>query len=129
MPITGITRRVLLQRAAAAGGCAALAQIAPAFAWADTTSAALPFTARTQVSDSNVIDLVIADLALPIDGRTGNAMAVNGTVASEMDLDFSELQEIDAPLVETASARNEPTLTYLEFDDLELALDFTPALP
>ena len=56
-------------------------------------------------------------------------MAVNGTVASEMDLDFSELQEIDAPLVETASARNEPTLTYLEFDDLELALDFTPALP
>ena len=76
-----MTRRVLLQRAAAAGGCAALAHIAPAFAWADTTRAAVPFTAPTQAaSDSNVIDLAIADLALPIDGRTGSAMAVNGTV-------------------------------------------------
>ena len=55
-------------------------------------------------------------------------MAVNGTVASEMDLDFSELQEIDAPLAEIASTRNEQTLTYLDFDDLELALDFAPAL-
>ena len=80
-PITPMTRRVLLQRAAAAGGCAALAHIAPAFAWADTTRAAVPFTAPTQAaSDSNVIDLAIADLALPIDGRTGSAMAVNGTI-------------------------------------------------
>jgi CopA family copper-resistance protein len=71
----------LLQRAAAAGSCAALSHIAPAFAWADTTIAAVPFTAPAQAaSDPNVIDLAIADLALPIDGRTGSAMAVNGTV-------------------------------------------------
>ena len=58
-------------------------------------------------------------------------MAANRTAASmtsDMDLDFSELQEIDAPLVDIASARNEQTLTYADFDDLELALDFAPAL-
>ena len=58
-----------------------LARIAPAFAWSDTTTAAVPFTAATQARpDANVIDLVIADLALRINGRTGSAMAVNGTV-------------------------------------------------
>jgi CopA family copper-resistance protein len=70
-----------LRQAAVAGGCATLAQFAPAFAWADTTIAAAPFTPATQSRpDANVIDLVIADLALPINGRTGSAMAVNGTV-------------------------------------------------
>ena len=76
-----MTRRGLLKRAAAAGGCAALAQLAPAYAWADTTRSAVPFAAPTSAaSESNVIDLAIGDLALPIDGRTGSAMAVNGTV-------------------------------------------------
>jgi CopA family copper-resistance protein len=73
-----MTRRLLLQRAAAVGGCATLARVAPAFAW---TGAAVPFTSPTQAAiDANVIDLTIADLALPIDGRTGRAMAVNGSV-------------------------------------------------
>jgi CopA family copper-resistance protein len=81
MPVSDLTRRALLQRAAAASGCAALAQMIPAFAWADTPSAAVPLTASTDAaSDSNVIDLTVADLAWSIDGRTGSAMAVNGTV-------------------------------------------------
>ena len=76
-----MNRRVLLQRAAVVGGCAALARVAPAFAWSDTAGVAVPFTVPTQAAaDSNIIDLAIADLALPIDGRAGRAMAVNGTV-------------------------------------------------
>lgn len=81
MQIENMTRRVLLQRAAAAGGCATLARVAPAFAWADTAGAAVPFAAPTQAApDATVIDLTIEDLALPIGGRTGSAMAANGTV-------------------------------------------------
>jgi CopA family copper-resistance protein len=80
-PSNTMTRRVLLQRAAAAGGCAALAHVAPAYAWADATRAAVPFSALTPAAaDANVIDLAIGDLALPINGRSGRAMAVNGTV-------------------------------------------------
>ena len=81
MSVRRLSRRRLLQRAAVAGGCVTLSRIAPAFAWADTTTAAVPFTAATQaLPGANVIDLVIANLALPINGRTGSAMAVNGTV-------------------------------------------------
>lgn len=81
MTTKALTRRLWLRRAAAVGGCATLARIAPAFAWADTTMAAVPFTASTRAaSAANVIDLVIEHLALPINGRTGKAMAVNGTV-------------------------------------------------
>ena len=76
-----LSRRRLLQRAAVAGGCVTFSKISPLFAWADTTRAAVPFTAPAQtLPDAKVIDLVIADFALPVNGRTGRAMAVNGSV-------------------------------------------------
>jgi len=56
---------------------ASLKTLAPAYARADTKSAALP---ARQVVGESAIDLTIADLPLRVNGRTGNAVAVNGTV-------------------------------------------------
>ena len=77
----GMTRRALLERASALSAWAALGTLAPAFAWTDTSRAAPAIGTSTQAaSDASVIDLIVSDFALPVDGRTGNAMAVNGTV-------------------------------------------------
>jgi CopA family copper-resistance protein len=75
----GITRRTVLERAAALSAWAALRPVAPAFAWTETSGAALPLVTQAG-SPAGVIDLTIAAFGLPIDGRTGSAMAVNGTV-------------------------------------------------
>ena len=76
-----MTRRALLERAAALSAWAALGRSVPAFAWTDTSERALPRAAASQASsDPGIIDLTIADFALPVDGRTGRAVAVNGTV-------------------------------------------------
>ena len=55
---------------------------APAFAYADARSSAVPSTTTAQARGAaeRVVDLVIDRLDLPIDGRTAHAIAVNGTV-------------------------------------------------
>ena len=55
---------------------------APAFAYADARSSAVPSTAKVQERGAaeRVVDLVIDTLDLPINGRTARAIAVNGTV-------------------------------------------------
>ena len=70
------TRRILLQRAGALGLLAALEQIAPAYARAGLTDAA-DLTPRQPGSP---IDLTIGEVRLPINGRTGKALGINGTV-------------------------------------------------
>ena len=41
------------------------------------------------------------------------------------DLELDDLtQEIDAPLVDPLLKRDEPTLSKLDFEDLEIAFDF-----
>lgn len=78
---SAVTRRWFLRSAAGLGVIAGLQRRAPAYAWAETTSAALPLPGLTQtVPHGEAIDLTIADFALPIDGQTGRAMAVNGSV-------------------------------------------------
>lgn len=77
----GITRRELLERAAALSAWAAVGPAAPAFAWTETRRAALSRSASAQAAPiAGVIDLSVAGLRLPVDGRIGSAMAVNGTV-------------------------------------------------
>jgi hypothetical protein len=44
------------------------------------------------------------------------------SIATDLELD-DLTQEIDAPLVDKL-LRDEPTLTKLDFEDLEIALDF-----
>lgn len=80
----GIMRRVLLQRAGALGLLAALGRFAPAYARADARHAALAAhtvaDATGTAAGERVIDLTIADLSLWVNGRVGNAVALNGTV-------------------------------------------------
>lgn len=76
-----ITRRVLLERAAALSGWASFGPAPPVFARADASRAALPRSASTRAASAGgVIDLTVADFSLPVDGRIGTAMAVNGTI-------------------------------------------------
>jgi hypothetical protein len=50
--------------------------------------------------------------------------APNSQRSFATDLELDDLtQEIDAPLVEQLLRRDEPTLSKLDFDDLEIALD------
>lgn len=72
----GITRRELLARAAALSAWAAIAPIAPASAWTQTSGAAR----ADGRSEDGVIDLIISEFGLPVGGRTGRAIAVNGSV-------------------------------------------------
>lgn len=82
--MNGMRRRAFLQRAGALGLLGALGRFAPAYARADASSAAL--TAHTvadatgMAAGERVIDLTIADLRLQVNGRVGNAVALNGTV-------------------------------------------------
>jgi CopA family copper-resistance protein len=70
-----ISRRLLLKRAAALGLLAATERLVPAYA---LTSAA---GAGTQIAISgDVIDLTIAEQPFHLDGRTGTAMTINGTI-------------------------------------------------
>jgi hypothetical protein len=45
------------------------------------------------------------------------------SIATDLELD-DLTQEIDAPLVDKLLHRDEPTLSKLDFEDLEIALDF-----
>ena len=58
-----------------------LVQHAPAFAWADARTSAVPAgAAQGGVAGERVVDLVIDALDIPINGRVAHAMAVNGTL-------------------------------------------------
>ena len=70
-------RRSLLRWMAAGAAGASLESLAPAFARADGKSAVLP---ARQVAGESVIELTIDDLPLLVNGRTGKAVAVNGSV-------------------------------------------------
>jgi CopA family copper-resistance protein len=71
-----ISRRLLLKRAAALGLLAAVERLAPAYALADTTANSSSQTALS----GDVIDLTINEQLFLLDGRTGMAMTINGTI-------------------------------------------------
>ena len=70
-------RRSLLQLMAAAAAGASLKSLEPAYAASVTTNAELQ---AHQVAGESGIDLTIDHLPLRLNGRTGQAIAVNGTV-------------------------------------------------
>jgi CopA family copper-resistance protein len=71
-----ISRRLLLKRAAALGLVAAVEHLVPARAWTSATA-----TAGSQVPLSGeIIDLTISEQPFSVDGRTGMAITINGTI-------------------------------------------------
>ncbi|MBC7837865.1 MAG: copper resistance system multicopper oxidase [Nitrospiraceae bacterium] len=71
-----ISRRLLLKRAAALGLLAAVERLAPAYALTNTTA-----NSGSQIALSgDVIDLTITEQLFLLDGRTGMAMTINGTI-------------------------------------------------
>ena len=106
-----VTRRDFLWGAAAAGAAPVLARFAPAYAWSDARMAALmpgnPGTAGAQgVAPDGVIDLRIDRLPFHVNGRTGSAVALNGSVPGPL-LRLREGQEavirVDNRLAEVSS--------------------------
>ena len=76
MNIDCISRRLLLKRAAALGLLAAVERLAPAYALTNTTA-----NTGSQIALSgDVIDLTINEQLFLLDGRTGMAMTINGTI-------------------------------------------------
>lgn len=83
MNSTSLTRRQLLRGAGAVGALTLFEQFAPAYAWTDAQSAAVapePSGYSGAQNAAGVIDLEIADLPFKVNGRTGSAVALNGTV-------------------------------------------------
>ncbi|MCW5626708.1 MAG: multicopper oxidase domain-containing protein, partial [Burkholderiales bacterium] len=75
-------RRRLLQGAGALTALATANRFAPTYAWADTGRAAIAPSAggRSGSTDSGVTDLDIDRLPFKVCGRTGTAIALNGSV-------------------------------------------------
>jgi CopA family copper-resistance protein len=73
------TRRTWLQRVAAVSGGLAATCLLPGYARSQTRAAVAPFSPPLPAAP-DAIDLAIANFALNVDGRTGSAMAVNGSV-------------------------------------------------
>lgn len=71
-----ISRRLLLKRAAALGLVAAVEHLVPARAW---TSAYATSGSQTPLS-GEIIDLTISEQPFSVDGRTGMAITINGTI-------------------------------------------------
>ncbi|MDP1767610.1 MAG: copper resistance system multicopper oxidase [Nitrospirota bacterium] len=71
-----ISRRFLLKRAAALGLLAAVDRLLPSYAWARAPHSA----AQLSPLSGDLIDLIIAEAPFHLDGRTGMAMTINGTV-------------------------------------------------
>jgi len=72
-----------MQGVGALGAVAVTERLAPAWAGADTRHAAvLPQhgAGNSHLAGESALDLVIEDLRFTVDGRTGNAIAANGTV-------------------------------------------------
>ncbi len=86
MSSTSLTRRGVLKGAGALAALALAGRFAPAYARADAESAALkPLAAGEPGAQGGeggrgVIDLFIDDLPFKVNGRTGGAIAVNGSV-------------------------------------------------
>ena len=76
MNLNLISRRLLLKRAAALGLVAAMERLVPSYVWASATNGA----AHTSQLSGTVIDLTIAKTPFRLDGRTGKAMTINGTI-------------------------------------------------
>ena len=71
-----ISRRLLLKRVAALGLVAAVEHLVPARAWTSAYA-----TAGSQVPLSGeIIDLTISEQPFSVDGRTGMAITINGTI-------------------------------------------------
>ena len=75
MNLNLISRRLLLKRAAALGLLAAVERLAPAYALTSATNAG----SQTPLS-GEIIDLTISEQLFRLDGRTGTAMTINGTI-------------------------------------------------
>jgi CopA family copper-resistance protein len=71
-----ISRRLLLKRAGALGLLAAMERLLPSYVWASATNGA----AHTSQLSGTVIDLTIAETPFRLDGRSGRAMTINGTI-------------------------------------------------
>ena len=71
-----ISRRLLLKRTAVLGLLAAVERLVPAYA---VTSAIVNPSSQTPLS-GDVIDLTISEQLFRLDGRTGTAMMINGTI-------------------------------------------------
>ena len=103
-----MTRRRLLQGVGALGAVAAAGRFAPAYAWADAKIAALTpqIGGSSGAGVAGVIDLEIDDLPFKVNGRTGSAIAINGSVPGPL-LRLREGQEavirVNNRLKETSS--------------------------
>jgi CopA family copper-resistance protein len=75
MNLNLISRRLLLKRATALGLLAAVEHLVPARAWTSDTNAG----SQTPLS-GEIIDLTIGEQLFRLDGRTGAAMTINGTI-------------------------------------------------
>ena len=108
MSSTSLTRRRLLQGVGALGALATAGRFVPAYAWADAQSAALTpqIGGSSGAGDTGVIDLEIDDLPFKVNGRTGGAIAINGSVPGPL-LRLREGQEavirVNNRLKETSS--------------------------
>jgi CopA family copper-resistance protein len=71
-----ISRRLLLKRVGALGLLMAMERLVPSYVWATATNGA----ADTSQLSGTVIDLTIAETPFRLDGRTGRAMTINGTI-------------------------------------------------
>jgi CopA family copper-resistance protein len=71
-----ISRRLLLKRAAALGMVMAADHLLPA--WTSTSGAAA--SSAPAILSGEVIDLTIDETEFAVDGRTGTAMTINGTI-------------------------------------------------
>jgi len=84
MQPNGMTRRDLLQRVGALGLCVAMQRLVPAYAqtgaMSNMNNTGEVATTSNADSDTDVVNLVIAETPLQINGRTGTAMTINGTV-------------------------------------------------
>ncbi len=76
MSFDRISRRLLLKRAAVLGLLAAVEHLVPARVWTSTYATAGLQTAL----GGDVIDLTIGEQLFRLDGRTGMAMTINGTI-------------------------------------------------
>ena len=101
-----MTRRRLLQGVGALGALAVAERFVPAYAWADAKSAALTPQTSGTFGVAGVIDLEIDDLPFKVNGRTGSAIAINGSVPGPL-LRLREGQEavirVNNRLKETSS--------------------------
>jgi len=87
-----ISRRLLLKRAGALGFLAAVQPLLPSCATHPFLPAALPDPGSSTLS-GELIDLVIGERSFAVDGRTGTAATINGTIPGPL-IRLKEGQEV-----------------------------------